>query len=420
MKKIAIIGGGFSGLSLAWALSKNGLNCEIFESQLQTGGLISTKKDQILIESAANAVIASAHFEELLSDLKITPVKAGFKSNKRWLYRGLPKQFPLNFSETLKSAFNFLVHWVKSQHKPLENENLQDWSERVLSKEFCEFIISPAVQGIYATSAKNLSAELILGHFFNPELKIKKNLYRGSISAPHGMGQIINELTQYLTNKGVIIHYQNKLNLKSISDDFNIRVVATSLKDAPEVIDSMAPQAQDQLKKIPLLGINTVIMGFKNTRLLKGFGCLFPRNQKINALGVLFNSDIFENRGMLESETWIYDGDECDRTQSELINLALKDREHLLNLKEAPEVVQTRQWKQALPLYGTELKNIFKSDIWKNSSHLDIFDPFLNCAQLAECQQPTFLTGNYLGGIGLAKILDYNLRLTQKIKSIHL
>ena len=38
---------------------------------------------------------------------------------------------------------------------------------------------------------------------------------------------------------------------------------------------------------------------------MRGFGVLFPEAAGIRALGVLFNTDIFEGRGRLRSETWI-------------------------------------------------------------------------------------------------------------------
>ena len=56
-----------------------------------------------------------------------------------------------------------------------------------------------------------------------------------------------------------------------------------------------------------MTGLETVTTFFApHPEDLHGFGVLFPRGAGIDALGVLFNTSIFANRGSLRSETWIY------------------------------------------------------------------------------------------------------------------
>ncbi|MGZ3691603.1 MAG: protoporphyrinogen/coproporphyrinogen oxidase [Pseudobdellovibrio sp.] len=405
--KVAVIGAGFSGLSIAWALQKRGVSCEVFERQEKPGGMISSQYDRILFESAANAVLASQNFEELLQDLNIQPIKAGFKSNARWIYRNGVKKMPLSIAELLSGLSNLFLAWIKGELKAKPDESVADWSARNLNQAFTDYLLTPALQGIYSTEAQFLSAELVFGSIFKKDLKLKKAQLKGSLSAPKGMGQIVTELAIYLENKGIKINYNS-----SPLDEYEIRVIATSISDAAGLLESTAPKAAKALKEIPLNPLSTVVMGFEKQRSLKGFGCLFPRDQKISALGVLFNTDIFAGRGELESETWIY------AQSSAHVESALADRKLLLGVSESPAIQRTQEWPKALPLYGKKLRELLVSDIWKTSDARDPFAILKNGAELSETKNRTFLTGNYLGGIGLAKILDYNLRLADKIAGI--
>ena len=59
---------------------------------------------------------------------------------------------------------------------------------------------------------------------------------------------------------------------------------------------------------------------------LKGFGCLFPRDQGYRARGVLFNDCIFEGRGPAHAETWIFGG----ALDPEVVNLSDQELAQLI------------------------------------------------------------------------------------------
>ena len=54
-KKVAIIGSGFSGLSLSYELSKNGIQSKVFERDSTIGGLAATFK--VGEQSLKNSII---------------------------------------------------------------------------------------------------------------------------------------------------------------------------------------------------------------------------------------------------------------------------------------------------------------------------------------------------------------------------
>jgi oxygen-dependent protoporphyrinogen oxidase len=403
--KVAIIGAGFSGLTLAWALKKKNIQVELFESAARTGGMLGTKQETVLVETAANALLASKNVEQLLSDIGVTPVKSGHVSKKRWIYRGKPKNLPLKKSEMLKIFSNIILSFVTGNLKPKTKESLADWAGRTGGREFSGYLISPAFQGIYGTTADLLSAKLILNSAFGASFKTKKGNLSGSISARGGMQEIVNSLTGYLELKGVVIHRNRPASVKELQNLFSAVVVATSAEKASSLIEDVSPQAAVTLRRIEMLPLSSVTLQFKSKKTLSGFGCLFPKAENFRSLGVLFNSDIFSNRGE-NSETWIVAN--TAKPDDEMISDLISDRQRIMGTNENPEFCSINRWPKALPLYGRELEKILSEGDFKNGS--------ISGVRLSESKFPVYLTGNYLGIIGLTKILDYNLRLADRLE----
>lgn len=421
LKKIAIIGGGFSGLTIAWALTKKNIAVEVFEAGPGWGGMLSTRKivavgEEILVESAANALLASQNVESLLNDIGVTPITAGYKSKSRWIFRNnKPNKFPLSFFEAFEGVSNIIVAKLSDSLKANSNETLADWGSRVLSQKFTDYLVSPAFQGVYGATGDKLSAELIINSLLDKSLKPKRGLLKGSISASEGMGEIIKAIVNFLKKNQVKLHVNSPVKLQDILNNFDAVIVATSLRSAEEQLKTLAPKASVELAKVPTVALTSATVVFNSQRTLKGFGCLFPKDQGFNSLGVLFNSDIFKNRAPrnLESETWILS--EPNASDEEVKKIVLADRLKLTEQKATqysqqsePQAIYVKQWPKALPLYGSALQDVLQGGEFAQGLKLG--------NRLSEISHPVYLTGNYLGAIGLSRILDYNLRLADRIE----
>ena len=336
-KKVIIVGAGFSGLSLAYYLCQKNIKVEIYEKSNRCGGLIGTHKSAFgLAEQAANSFLATAKMEAFLQDLDIAVASPLPTAKKRFLFREKPTTWPLKFFESLvflmRIFFRFLplLFFSKKNLRPLPEENLQNWGARHIGRPATDFILSPAFQGIYASSAENLSASLLLGGFFNRPAQ-SRGKYRGLLSGKTGMGSVIENLQSYLQAKGVKIHFNqdlNKENLLTITDAANpsIVVIATS---ASQAISLLQEPVASELKKITMNSLTTATVFFKNTqRKEQGFGCLIPALANKKTKGILFNDCIFSGRtkdGSVSSETWILDGSTVGFSKEELKNLILAE-----------------------------------------------------------------------------------------------
>ncbi|MFZ4403743.1 MAG: protoporphyrinogen oxidase [Pseudobdellovibrionaceae bacterium] len=433
-KKVIIVGAGFSGLSLAYYLCQKNIKVEIYEKSNRCGGLIGTHKNTFgLAEQAANSFLATAKMEAFLQDLSIAVASPLPTAKKRFLFRGKPTPWPLQFFESLfflmRIFFRFLplLFFSKKTLRPLPEENLQDWGRRFFGRPATDFILSPAFQGIYASSAENLSASLLLGGFFNRSAQ-SRGKYRGLLSGKTGMGSVIENLQTYLQAKGVKIHFNQAMNKKDLFSLFDtdnnlqfentiqpamasknnfaakppIIVVATS---ASQAISLLQEPVALELKKITMNSLTTATVFFKNTRRKEqGFGCLIPALANKKTKGILFNDCIFSERtkdDSVSSETWILDGSTVGFSKEELKNLILAERKEIFSVDEEGRLLDIEffQWDQALPLYNTNLEQILQNLEGLQTQNL-------------------FLHGNYLGHLGLSKILQRSFDLAEKIEGL--
>lgn len=391
-KIIHIVGAGFSGLSLATYLcDESDIEIHIFEKREKAGGLISSHRNTHgdLIESAAQSLIFNDLTKAFLEKINCSYVTQLPTAKKRFFFRSRLQQWPLTFAETLTSFGRFIYSFVTRNTKPIAGETVHMWISRIAGRPFCEYIVSPALQGIYATTSNNIDAEMIYNTLFN---KAKKRKYLGLVSGLNGTQDIIDSMTAYCQKRHVKFCYNYDYQFKTPADTV---VICTSAKDAQNILSKTNPDISDHLSLIKMNTVATVTGVFtkKNDR-FNGFGALVPRDQNIAALGVLFNSDIFPNRSKISSETYIYsDIKNTLDFKSDIENT------HSRLFQQSAELVSyhTTLWPEALPIYNSDLKN-FRIKYRQNFNTNIV------------------LHGNYLGGIGLSKILEQSVELATDIK----
>lgn len=426
LNPVRIIGGGFSGLTLGYYLIKQGVAVEIFEKSNRLGGLISTEHlSWGMVETAANGLLADARVTELFEDLQIlnaSHVEQKSESTKesraRYIFRSRPRRWPLNFVETLIFVVGCLRFFLsyKNMSKDKANgetsyETIESWATRYFGGAGFRYLIGPALQGIYGTT--ELSKTLVLRAFMEQcknknsrmgtPLHKPRQSYRGTIAPLNGMQELISGLAQKICDNGGLIHLETSGEIREGA----FTVVATSAKSAALLfsgVDMSLAHELSTLNYLPLTSVTISVGADLGAELgaeascLPGFGCLFPKGEKFNSLGVLFNSSIFANRGPTRSETWIFDC--ANKSEKELLAEIQMDRKRLLGVSDKILYSVTTVHPQALPHYNLALRNFLQ--------YLEKRDSL---------PRHVYLSGNYLGGLGLAKILAYNECLAKKIKN---
>mgnify|MGYP000875753611 CR=1 FL=1 len=396
--RIHIIGAGFSGLSVAYLLGKlNKFDISIFEKNSKVGGMIkSSFKDGILVESAANSILCTDETMSFLNEIGVQCISPLSTAKKRYFLRNRLTRWPLTLAETLGFIPRVLFHLVtrKKFLKFNSDETVATWSEKYLGYAFTHYMLSPGLQGIYASTADHLNAQNILGHM----LQSKKEKFKGIVSGKNGMEDIIQSLEQKCLSLGVKIFTNHNYDF---SQPYDIAIIATSAKDAAKTVMLQNKSLGAELEKIKMNHVISITCRVDKSDRPQGFGCLIPQNNETQCLGVLFNSDIFINRIQNEdsSETYIFNNQEAENIHQlnadELRNYMLKTRQLIFKMNTPIRQIYVTYWPSGLPLYDHVLAD------------------FQNKFALPE--NNIYLHGNYVAGIGLSKIIKNSYHITNSI-----
>jgi protoporphyrinogen oxidase len=212
------------------------------------------------------------------------------------------------------------------------------------------------------------------------------------------MQEWIDKLRSYLKKKGVSFELNQE---KTHFDWSQPTVLALGLKSLRELANEQKIPVHRSVLNTRCASLTSVVVNFKDPsqKISEGFGCLFPKKENFNSLGVLFNHSIFPGR--VEegaSETWILNDQKMDfsaMSPMALVRYIQSDRSLLGKSWVEPDEVQISQWPERIPVYNNALKDFIKNQNQEES-------PFL-------------LIGNYLGDLGLSKILFHAQKNVEKV-----
>jgi oxygen-dependent protoporphyrinogen oxidase len=196
MKRIAIIGGGVSGLAAAFALEqqkKNGAPPEyvLFESSAHFGGVIHTENvDGCVVEAGPDSFLTEKPWAaDLCRELGLGDQLIGSNDAERKTYilvKGRLVPFPdgLQFMVPTRLAsafFSPLFSWrTKGRivrewfYHPASRDSdisVAEFVERHYGREMVERVADPLLAGVYGGSADELSVKSVLPRFLEMEAK---------------------------------------------------------------------------------------------------------------------------------------------------------------------------------------------------------------------------------------------------------
>lgn len=375
-----VIGAGLSGLASAWHLSERGFDVTVFDRAPGPGGLIQTKTTAHgLVETAANAFVRDDVVDGWFARLGLQPLTPRRESRRRYIFRdGKPRRWPLRIGESAGLAWHLGITTVTRQFGARAGESVEEWGRRAVGPAATQWLLEPAMQGIYATRAARLNASVL----FNA----RKRGRREMIVPARGMGQFAQRLHNALAARGVRFEFGREV---SAIEPQTPTVIATDAGVASRLLADVAPPLSQRLADVRVAPLVTVTQFFEPHRDdVRGFGVLFPEASGVSALGVLFNADIFEGRSTVRSETWIVgDRDRGLTAQPDDVMLGqlARDRQSLTNRAQSALASHITRWPRAIPVYDRAIAD----------------------AQAALPFLPghVALAGNYLGRIGVAALL---------------
>ncbi|HVY41312.1 MAG TPA: protoporphyrinogen oxidase, partial [Polyangia bacterium] len=192
--RIAIVGGGISGLTAAHLLAAAGQDVTLFDDATEPGGLIrSQRRDGFLCERGPQAVLDGApEVRALIDAAGLSPrmLAAAPASRRRFVYVGgalrpFPGSPPALFKTSLLSARGklrlFAEPFVRRADPPDPDESVFDFVARRFGPEAARRAAGPALIGVYAGDAKEIAARAAfprLGELEDRHGSVLRGLFR--------------------------------------------------------------------------------------------------------------------------------------------------------------------------------------------------------------------------------------------------
>ena len=451
MGRIAIIGGGISGLSLAYFLIEKDpeLEVTVFESEKRPGGKIWTDRaDGFLCEWGVNGFLDNRPMTLALSKkLSLSPLRSNDASRKRFIFSGgmlhrLPESPPAFLTSRLLSLPGKLRVMAETivPGNAKEEETLADFARRRLGTEAYQKLIDPMASGIYAGNAETLSLRACFPKVYDLErkygglirgmLKLQKEKKKlgskdkvgagpGGVltSYYNGMGELIQTLKEVMGDRlrlgyrGASLDRKGKGYIQHFSDGSSFEadavVLASPAYATAEILRNFDKKLAGVAAEIPYPSLSVACFGYKKEKFrgdLEAFGYLIPSREKRKILGTLYDSSIFPNRapeGYVLLRSMVGGARASDLAMEQdpkLIGLIRKELADIVGITEEPDFVRIYRHEMAIPQYTVghleRLKNIDAG----LSRHRGLF-----------------LTGNAYRGIGVNDCIENSARLAEKI-----
>lgn len=399
---IAIVGGGISGLSLAFELKQRGQQAVVLEASGNVGGLVSSRSEGgFLIETGPNSILdREPSMRGLVAMLGLTPEvkRASTAVKRRFILRnGAPRELPSSPPSLFGSAalsfggkLRLLCEPFTRRRNSDDDETLAAFSRRHFGQEVTTHVIDAFQQGIFAGDPERLSVSAAFPALFELEqqhrslllgaMRMKKDTKAedaggGVFTFTNGLEALPAALHRALGD-GVRLHCEVKalelsdadgwrlaVNDRGRSDSLEVDEVVLALPSyaAARLLLPLHSELANELNEISWAPITVVHIGFSRQDVPtapQGFGYLIPAVEGRRMLGAIYVSSVFPHRAPDDAVlfTCLVGGARQPELAAADDGTLLRDvRGELalaLGIQAEPRLVEIIRWPKAIPQYN--------------------------------------------------------------------
>lgn len=432
---IVIVGGGISGLTLAWHLQKMEKPYMLLEGSPRFGGHIETQVENgLVMDTGPNTLLADEVVQDFVQKLGLknevlfpNPV-----AKNRFIYRNgrLHGLSPSPFSLLTTKLISYKSKWkiwnernVEARHLP--NETLADLVRRRFDPELLDWVVSPIQAGIFAADPEELMVADAFPKMVEWEKKygsIVKGMMKSgggnrakTLNFKEGMQALPKQIAGQLSNAISLAPVQS---IKSKNEKWRVEWVENSITKevlADQVVCCLPSyQAASlftdfsavascllQIEYADMAMVHTAVNQTDTSFPFAGFGGLIPQRAGFVCSGSIWASSVFENRapdgthllaqfagGAMRPEVSLW-------SDVEILKRINEENRTLFQI-ENPEYQKITQWKNGLPQYNLKRKTAVEN--------LDKITP-----------AGIHFLSNWKGGIGLSDCIRNAIALSSQL-----
>lgn len=392
--KALIIGGGISGLSAAYYLSKAGIRPTLLERSPRIGGVIQTSMLQgCVLEAGPDGFLGAKPWAmHLIRELGLADQVIGSNDHSRITYivkngklvrmpAGLMMMVPtkimpivgtrlLSWSAKIRMGLEIL----RRPKGPQPDRSVYDFLLDHYGQESIDYLAEPLLAGVYGGDPRGMSVNSVLARFVDLETKYG-SLTRGALAQPRpnsagsflqtlkgGLGQLIEALRPYAD----VIH-TNAETLEQTGSGFRVRadgnwlqadqvVLATPAHAGSQLMASSQPELSRLLAGIPYTSSITLALGYRKATFdhpLNGHGFLVPKKERKYVFGCTWVGNKFDYRvpdDMVVLRCFL-GGDAMPLSDEALVDAARAELRSIMNVRAEPVFHNIARWPNSMAQY---------------------------------------------------------------------
>lgn len=414
MKRIAIIGGGISGLSAAYTVEQKrragaSVQYVLFESSPRLGGvLVTEREDGCLIEAGPDSFLTEKPWAtDLSKNVGLGDQLIGSNDSERKTYilvngkltvmpDGLMFMVPTKILPTVfsglfsvKTKMRMAGEWFHPPHKAEQDETVAELVERHYGAEMVDRLADPLLSGVYGGEASQLSVRAVLPRFAEMEskhgslgramLSARKKMAQASngpgrplfTSLKNGMQQLVDSVITHLDSAALrtgvpVLSLQPQdggwlISAGYESERFDAVIVATPSQAAANLLQLANSHLASELREVNYSSSVTVTLGYDRSvraSLPPGFGFLIPRSEGKRMLAATFVHNKFPHRAP-EDRALIrcFLGGARDEailqlSDEDILAIVRRELRQIIGLSADPIFARVYKWKGAMAQYA--------------------------------------------------------------------
>jgi oxygen-dependent protoporphyrinogen oxidase len=391
--RVVIVGGGISGLSAAYDLTRAGIDCTIFEKRPRAGGAIETQTfEDCRIDCGPDSFIsAKPEALELIRELGIEDQLIGSNDDQRTTYilkkgrliplpDGVMMMVPTKVMPMVRTP---LLSWgtklrmareLLRKPRTYPDRSVAEFVIDHFGEETLDYLAEPLLSGVYGGDPRQLSAPSVLPRFVEMEQRVgslaraaMRSRQRGGSGSlfktlKNGLGDLVDTLARQvrIEHREVEAIAPGKVRAAGEWVEADHVILAVPAWEAARFLHEIDGKLAHLLREIPYSSSATLTLiyeaaGFDGMR--AGFGFLVPKRERERLAACTFVSTKFAFRAPASRIVLrcffggIDDAAALDESDESLVAIARDELRRILGLTAQPVHHTISRWPRSMAQY---------------------------------------------------------------------
>jgi len=406
--KVVIVGGGISGLSAAYYLSRAGIACTLIEKEARLGGVIRTDHiDGCVLERGPDSFLSvKTSALELIRELGLADQVIGSNDHLRRTFvlrhgrlvplpDGLMMVVPTKLMPTAVSPLlgigtkmrMAVEYFRRPSATPPVDRSVAEFLRDHYGQETVDYLGEPLLAGVYGGDPGALSVNSVLPRFVELERKYG-SLTRGVLASRRaaadagggplfqtlkgGLSTLVDAMRAAMGDRVTVLRAEAEA-VEQSPGGWRVRAGGEWMEGEQIVIAARAWQSADLLRdvdptlagllgEVPYSSSMTLSLGYRRADIkhpLNGFGFLVPARERRFLLactwvGIKFPNRVPENMSVLRC---FMTGEALENSDEQVVRLAREDLKRIMGMDAEPAFVNIARWPRAMAQYTVGHEN---------------------------------------------------------------